>query len=181
MNNSTNNFTLFPNCTNTKNLDSLDIAKCCIQNCNINYDLCEKSCTNNIDCKNKCISVNKNLCMDICQIASKNLQIENDFYECAKENGCMKNMELPTLSCVMEHSKNIDNCIRSKWLPNKPNLNKYTNFFKELPFEKKTLIDTQEIDNTEKSNNIPKDNTIKYILIGISITIILSIVIISLN
>ena len=181
MDSTTNNFTLFPKCTDNKNAEIIDIANCCIEKCNKNYELCEKSCTDNIECKNKCISINENLCMDICQLASKDLQIENDFYDCAKENGCMKNMELPTLKCVMDHSKNIDNCVRSKWLPDKPNLNKYTNFFNKLPFNEKSLSNTQEIDSSQKTNSIPKDNTLEYILIGISITIILSIVIISLN
>lgn len=181
MNSAVNNFTLFPNCIDNKNNDVIDIANCCVEKCNKSYKLCEKSCINDTQCKNKCLSINENLCMDICQLASENLQIENDFYACARKNGCGENMDLPNLNCVMEQSKNIDNCVRSKWLPNKPNLINYNKFFNKLPFNPNPLINLEETDITENTNNLHKDNTLTYILIGIGITIFLSTIIIILN
>ena len=178
MGSTTNNFTLFPNCIGgKKNVDVIDVAKCCIEKCNNNYELCDKYCSGNIDCKNNCISVNKNLCRDICQLASNNLQIENDFYDCATKNGCMKNMKMPTLECVKNNTENIDNCVRSKWLPNKADLDKYNKFFNELPFNEKQLIKNSS--GGESKNITYKDNTLKYIVVGIFISIILSIIIIT--
>lgn len=180
-----NNFSLFPKCSDINNdsltqAHSLDIAKCCIEKCNKNYQLCDKSCNNDVNCKNKCIHINQNLCKDICSLASNNLQIGNDFYECAAENGCGVNMELPDLNCIEKHTEKIDNCVKSKWLPSKPNVNNYNNFFNQLPFNPKTTSNSNS--NISTVNTTPpvikeyNDNTLEYILYGLAITVVLSII-----
>ena len=75
------------------------------------------------------------------------------------------------------NTENIDNCVRSKWLPNKTDLDKYNKFFNELPFNEKQLIKNSS--GGESKNITYKDNTLKYIVVGIFISIILSIIIIT--
>ena len=184
-----NNFSLFPKCSNINNnnsltqADSLDIAKCCIEKCTKSYELCEKTCNNDINCKNKCIHINRNLCNDMCSLASTNLQIENDFYSCAAENGCGVNMELPDLKCVEKHTETIDNCVKSKWLPSKPNVNEYNSFYNKAPFNPEKIINNSNNDVSTVKSTKPvikeyNDNTFTYIMYGLVIVLLLSIILI---
>ena len=166
-----NNFSLFPNCNQIDNPNEISIAECCINHCNNSYNYCNKSCKDDINCKNNCIHMNRNLCRDICSLASSNLRIpDSDFYNCAAQSGCNTTYTFPDLKCVENNTQKIDQCIKNKWLPSKVNPKEYTNFFQNLPFNSKPLISTN---NTTKSSEIyhPHNNTLLYILYIIIIII----------
>ena len=179
-----NNYSLFPNCNkiydkNTNSFDqasSIDIAVCCINDCKQTYEICKRHCNKNIECKNKCIN-NNNLCKDICSLASSELRINNDFYTCSGKSGCNEINTFPDLKCVNENIKQIDKCVKNKWIPMDPNPKKYSDFFNTLPFtpiQQRKIVSKKEEptnnvkDNTleEPTNNV-KDNTLIYILFGI--------------
>jgi hypothetical protein len=194
-----NNFSLFPNCREVfdensnsfKEANSVEIAKCCIENCDKDYNLCTKSCNDDINCKNKCISVNKNLCKDVCSLASPELRVNNDFYSCSEEVGCNIKNTFPDLDCVEKNTEEIDRCVKGKWLPYKTNVNEYNDFFNKLPFSldkiedgKINMNNVREISTPQptpqptpqQTNN--KDNTLLYIMYGIVIAIFLASIIV---
>jgi hypothetical protein len=176
MSNNITNFDLFPTCVQYwdedekvfRNGDSVEVAECCIKNCDNTYDYCIERCAEKykdnkqykIECGNKCINLNKNLCRSYCQLASTNLQPGNVFYKCAEDFGCntisrsfkhlYSNKEgfFTDKECVNKNKDDIFNCCMNNCDPQENDCKKYCNFFLNSEY-----IDTPLVYSRQKEDN----------------------------
>ncbi len=191
----TTNHNLFPYCQqiwdtnkNTfREADSIEISKCCQNNCDKTYNFCINECnkknkSDQVKCKNKCIALNRNLCYSFCQLPSKSLQLDNNFYKCTSKYKCNyldrsdvsnpnQSSSFPDKECVNKNKDGIYKCCMDTCDPKKDKCKEYCDFFIKLPFEDIPQI-TENV-SLSKSTNNGENNTYVIILVITLFVIIL--------
>jgi hypothetical protein len=197
----TTNHNLFPYCEqiwdenkNTfREADSIEISKCCQNNCDKTYNFCINECnkkdkSDQVKCKNKCIALNRNLCYSFCELPSKTLQIDNNFYKCTGKYNCnyldrtdVKNpnqsSSFPDKECVNKNKDDIYKCCMDTCDTSEVKCKEYCDFFIKLPFEDMSQINENTNILLSNSKNISNNSSNLYVLVIVLLTIILVILI----
>ena len=196
----TTNHNLFPYCqqiwdenkNSFRKADSIEISKCCQNNCDNTYNFCIEECSKKdkseqTQCKNKCISLNRNLCYAFCELPSTTLQLDNNFYKCTSKYNCNyldrtdvinpnQSSSFPDKECVNKNKDGIYKCCIDTCDPTRVKCKEYCDFFMELPFEDIPQITDNTSITLSKSKNNSNDSSIFYLLIIVVFFIILLII-----
>ena len=190
------NHNLFPYCEQIwdknafRSADSIEISKCCQNNCDKTYNFCINECnkkhkSKQIQCKNKCIALNKNLCYTFCELPSKSLQLNNDFYKCTGKYNCNyldrsdvinpnQSTSFPDKQCVNKNKDGIYKCCIDTCDPTRVKCKEYCDFFMKLPFEDVPEITENNTNvSLSKSINNKEDTSNVYVIILVIILFVI--------